>query len=170
MKHSGNLTVTTPSDREIAMSRVFNAPRNLVFDAYTKPELVTRWLGVFGGWSFRTCEIDLEVGGSYRYLWDGPDGATLGIRGRFLEIAPNERIVCTERFDPPFDVGEAMDTVTFVEHAATTTLTIHVLSPSKEVRDEILRSGMTEGVTAGFDTLDGVLAGVLAQLAHQVRT
>ncbi len=157
IQHSGNLTVTTPSDREIAMSRVFDAPRNLVFDAYTKPELVRRWLGIFGGWSFRECEIDLRVGGAYRYLWDGPNGATLGIRGTFLEIARNERIMCTERFDAPFDMGEATDTVTFVEHAGKTTLTIHVLSPSKEVRDGMLKSGMADGVTAGFDTLDEVL-------------
>jgi uncharacterized protein YndB with AHSA1/START domain len=158
MKNSGNLTVTTPSDREIAMSRVFDAPRNLVFDAYTKPELVRRWLGVMGGWTFRVCEIDLEVGGNYRYLWDGPEGATLGIRGTFREIARNDRIVCTERFDPPFDQGEAIDTVTFVERAGKTTLTITVLAPSREVRDGMLKSGMADGVTASFDNLDGILA------------
>jgi len=163
MKNSGNLTVTMPSDREIAMSRVFDAPRNLVFDAYTKPELVRRWLGVFEGWSFRECDIDLKVGGTYRYLWDGPGGATLGIRGRFLEITPNERIVCTERFDPPFDMGDAHDTITFVEHAGKTTLTILVRSPSKEVRDAMLKTGMTDGVTASFDNLDDVLG---AQGAH----
>lgn len=158
MKNSGNLTVTTPTDREIAMSRVFDAPRNLVFDAYTKPELVRRWLGVFGGWTFRVCEIDLEVGAKYRYLWDGPDGATLGIRGTFVEIARNERIVCTERFDPPFDQGEALDTVTFVERAGKTTLTIVVLSPSKEVRDAMLKTGMADGVTASFDNMAAILA------------
>lgn len=157
MKNSGNLTVTMPSDREIAMSRVFDAPRNLVFDAYTKPELVRRWLGVFGGWTFRECDIDLRVGGTYRYLWDGPEGATLGIRGRFLEITPNERIVCTERFDPPFDMGDAHDTITFAEHAGKTTLTILVRSPSKEVRDAMLKTGMTDGVTASFDNLAEVL-------------
>ena len=158
MKNSGNLTVTTPSDREIAMSRVFDAPRHLVFDAYTRPELVRRWRGVFDGWTFDVCEIDLSVGGTYRYSWDGPEGATLGIRGTFMEIARNERIVCTERFDAPFDQGEAIDTVTFVERAGKTTLTITVLAPSKEVRDGMLKSGMAEGVTASFDTMDGVLA------------
>jgi uncharacterized protein YndB with AHSA1/START domain len=158
MKNSGTLTVTTPSDREIALSRVFDAPRHLVFDAYTRPELVRRWLGVFGGWTFRVCEIDLQVGGKYRYLWDGPEGATLGIRGAFMEIARNERIVCTERFDPPFDQGDAIDTVTFVERAGKTTLTITVLAPSKAVRDGILESGMADGVTASFDNLEGVLA------------
>jgi uncharacterized protein YndB with AHSA1/START domain len=159
IKNSGNLTLTTPSDREIAMSRVFDAPRHLVFDAYTKPELVRRWLGVFGGWTFKVCEIELSVGGRYRYLWDGPQGATLGIRGTFMEIERNERIVCTERFDPPFDQGEAIDTVTFVEHAGKTTLTIAVLSPSKEVRDAMLKSGMADGVTASFDNLSEILAG-----------
>jgi uncharacterized protein YndB with AHSA1/START domain len=104
------------------------------------------------------CEIDLEVGGNYRYLWDGPEGATLGIRGTFREIARNDRIVCTERFDPPFDQGEAIDTVTFVERAGKTTLTITVLAPSKEVRDGMLKSGMADGVTASFDNLDGILA------------
>ena len=157
MKHSGNLTVTTPSDREIAMSRVFDAPRHLVFDAYTKPELVRRWLGVFDGWTFRVCEIDLEVGGAYRYLWDGPNGATLGIRGTFLEIVPNERIECTERFDPPFDQGDAIDTVTFIERDGRTTLTIGVLAPSREVRDGMLKSGMADGVTASFDTMAEML-------------
>jgi uncharacterized protein YndB with AHSA1/START domain len=112
MKNSGNLTVTTPSDREIAMARVFDAPRHLVFDAYTRPELV-RCFDVFGGWTFALCEIDLTVGGTYRYLWNGPEGAILGIRGTFMEIERNARIVCTERFDPPFDHGEAIDTVTF---------------------------------------------------------
>jgi uncharacterized protein YndB with AHSA1/START domain len=159
MKHSGNLTVTTPGDREIAMSRVFDAPRNLVFDAYTKPELVRRWLGVFGGWSFGVCEIDLKVGGDYRYLWNGPEGATLGIRGKFLEITRDERIVCTEKFDPPFDMGEAHNTLTFVEQAGKTTLTIHVLSPTKEARDGMLKSGMADGVTTSFDNLERVLSG-----------
>lgn len=158
MKHTGNLTVTTPGDREIAMSRVFDAPRNLVFDAYTKPELVRRWLGIFDGWTFRLCEIDLRVGGDYRYLWDGPEGATLGIRGSFREITRNERIVCTERFDPPFDQGEALDTVTFVERAGRTTLTITVLAPSREARDGMLKSGMADGVTASFDNMEAILA------------
>ena len=158
MKNSGNLTVTTPSDREIAMVRVFDAPRHLVFHAYTRPELVRRWLGVFGGWTFALCEIDLTVGGTYRYLWNGPEAATLGIRGTFMEIERNARIVCTERFDPPFDHGEAIDTVTFTEQAAKTTLTITVLAPSKEARDGMLKSGMADGVTASFDNMDGVLA------------
>ncbi|MBK5189086.1 MAG: SRPBCC domain-containing protein [Gemmatimonadaceae bacterium] len=106
MKHSGNLTVTMPSDREITMTRVFDAPRHLVYDAYTKPELIRRWLGIFGEWKFRICDIDLRVGGTYRYVWDGPNGQTLGIHGVYREIVTNERLVVTERFGGEFDQGE----------------------------------------------------------------
>src|SRR5205823_14297450 len=81
MKDSGALKVPARSDREIVMTRVFEAPRNLVFDAYTKPELLKRWLGVFGGYSMPVCEVDLRVGGTYRFVWRGPDGAEMGVRG-----------------------------------------------------------------------------------------
>src|ERR1700720_367482 len=99
MKNSGALQVTAQSDREIVMTRVFDAPRNLVFDAWTKPELLKRWLGVFGGWALAVCEIDLKVGGAYRYVWRGPDSAEMGMGGVYREIVPAERIVCTEVFD-----------------------------------------------------------------------
>lgn len=79
MKNAGTMQVTTPSEREIAMTRVFNAPRSLVFDAWTKPELLKRWLGVRGGWSFAVCEVDLKVGGAYRFVWRGPDGTEMGM-------------------------------------------------------------------------------------------
>jgi uncharacterized protein YndB with AHSA1/START domain len=157
-KHSGNLTVTLPSDREIAMSRTFNAPRRLVFDAYTKCEIVTRWLGVFGEWKFRTCKIDLTVGGKYRYEWDGPDGQSLALGGTFKEIVRDERLVATETFDAPFDMGEALNTITFVEKNGRTTMTITAVSPSKEVRDGMIKNGMTDGVTVSFDNLEEILA------------
>jgi len=160
MKHSGNLTVTTPSDREIAMSRVFNAPRKLVFDAYTKCEYLKRWLGVFGGWSLDLCEIDLKVGGSYRYVWRNTNGAEMGMGGVYREIAIGERIVATEKFDEAWYEGEAVDTTTFVEKNGKTTLTILVLYASKAARDGALESGMADGVTAGFDNLDEVLSGL----------
>ena len=167
MKNSGNLTVTTPSDREIAMSRVFHAPRNLVFDAYTKPELVTRWLGMVEGWTFDACEIDLRVGGKYRYVWNGPDGASFCIRGAFLEIVPNERLVATEAFDEPFNQGEAIDTVTFVERSGKTTLTVSVLAPSREVRDGMLKSGMADGFTLSLDHMEVLLAQQTASLTAE---
>src|SRR5271167_1955115 len=94
------LKVTTPSDREIAMTRVFHAPRRLVFDAWTKPELVKQWLLGPPGWTMPVCEIDLRVGGTYRYVWRrDSDGSEMGMGGIFREIVPHERIVSTEVFD-----------------------------------------------------------------------
>src|SRR5258705_11661119 len=95
---SSTFQVTTPSDREIAMTRVFNAPRRLVFDAWTKPELLRRWLGVREGWTMVLCEIDLKGGGSYRYVWRGPKEGKLGLGGRFRGIAGPDRPDSTEAF------------------------------------------------------------------------
>jgi uncharacterized protein YndB with AHSA1/START domain len=158
MRDSGTLKVTTPSDREIAMTRVFDAPRRLVFDAYTKPELLKRWLGVFGGWTLPVCEVDLRVGGSYRYVWRGPEGQDMGMRGVFREIAVPERIVSTETFDEAWYEGEAVGTVTFAEQGGRTTLTITMRYASKAVRDAVLETPMSEGVGASFDNLADVLA------------
>ena len=93
-----SLKVTTPSDREIAMTRVFDAPRQLIFEAYTKPALLKRWLGVQNGWTLDVCEVDLRVGGSYRYVWRKGD-IEMGMGGVYTEIVPPERVVATERFD-----------------------------------------------------------------------
>ena len=158
MKNTGNLKVTTPSDREIAMTRVFDAPRRLVFDAYTKPELVKRWLLGPPGWTMPVCEIDLRVGGSYRYVWHGQNGTEMGMRGIYREIVPAERIVCTESFDDPWYEGEAVGTTAFVERSGKTTLTTTVLYVSKEVRDAVLKSPMEQGVAASFDRLADLLA------------
>jgi uncharacterized protein YndB with AHSA1/START domain len=162
MKNPGTLQVTTPSEREIVMTRVFNAPRNLVFDAYTKPELVKRWLGVFGGWSMEVCEINLKVGGTYRYLWRGPDGIEMGMRGVYREIVRPERIVCTESFDEKwYDGGDALDTTVLVEKDGWTTLSTTVRYASQEVRDAVLRSPMKDGVARGYDKLAELLASAL---------
>ena len=156
-KHTGSLQITTPSDREIAMTRVFDAPRRLVFDALTKPELLKRWLGVMPGWSWVVCEMDLKVGGTYRYLWRGPDGMEMGIRGVYREVVPNERIVSTEAFDQSWYEGDAVDTMVLVEQAGQTTLTTTVRYASKEVRDAVLKSPMKDGVAAGYDALEKLL-------------
>ena len=102
MVNSGALSVEPRGDREIAISRAFDAPRALVFDALTKPDLIRRWLGVFGGWSMEVCEVDLRVGGAYRYVWRGPNGASMGMRGVYREIVRPERLVNTEQFDEPW--------------------------------------------------------------------
>lgn len=155
---AGGLQVTTPSDREIAMTRIFDAPRRLVYDAHTKPELVRRWLGVFGGWSMEVCEIDLRVGGSFRYVWRHTDGRQMGMRGVYRELVPGERIVSTEVFDEHWYDGEAVDTVEFTEQGGKTTLTVTVRYGSKRIRDGVLETPMERGVAAGYDALEGLLA------------
>jgi uncharacterized protein YndB with AHSA1/START domain len=152
------LKVTTPSDREVAMTRVFDAPRKLVYEAWTKPELVRRWLTGPDGWTMAVCEIDLKVGGTFRYVWKHErDGSVMGMRGVYREIVPPERLVGTEKFDDPWYQGEAVGTMTFVEQGGKTTLTQTVRYESKEVRDGVLKTGMESGVAASFDRLERVL-------------
>src|SRR5260370_3865932 len=110
MKDTGTLKLTTRGDREIVMTRAFDAPRRLVFDALTKPELVKRWLLGPPGWSMPICEIDLRVGGTYRYVWRNTDGREMGSGGVFREIVRPERIVATEKFEQPWYPGEALAT------------------------------------------------------------
>jgi uncharacterized protein YndB with AHSA1/START domain len=151
------LQVTTPTDREIAMTRVFAAPRHLVFDALTKPELVKQWLIGPPGWTMPVCEIDLRVGGAYRFLWRGPDGTEMGSRGVHREIVVPERLVATEKFDQPWYPGEAIVTNALVEHAGKTTLTLTIQYESREARDLALKSGMERGVAASYNQLAELL-------------
>ncbi len=162
LNNAGTLKLTTPSDREIAMTRVFNAPRKLVFDAWTKPELLKRWMIGPPGWSFVVCEIDLRVGGAYRYVWRGPDGMEMGMGGIHREIVRPERIVCTQLFDQDWTGGEAVGTLTFLEQAGKTTAINTVLYSSKEARDGALKSGMEQGMEAGYARLDELLASMEA--------
>ena len=140
------------------MTRVFEAPRDLVFDALTLPELVRRWLGALEGWTFEICEIDARKGGSYRYLWRHTDGSELGMRGVFLEVTRPERIVSTEVFDQSWYEGHAVGTATLTEREGRTTLTTTIRYDSKDIRDAVLRSPMESGVSQGYDRLDEVLA------------
>jgi uncharacterized protein YndB with AHSA1/START domain len=159
MKNPGTLKLTTPSDREIAMTRVFDAPRRLVFDACTKPELVKRWLLGPDGWSMPVCEIDLREGGSYRYVWRRDrDGTEMGMGGIYREIVAPERIVATEKFDNPWYPGEAVGTLVLVEQGGKTTLTQTMLYESRETRDAVLKSGMESGVATSYDRLEELLA------------
>ena len=145
------------------MTRAFDAPRRLVFRAFTEPELVTRWLYGPDGWSFDVCQIDLRVGGEYRYLWRGPDGATLGLRGVYREITRPEQIVNTERFDAPFDSGESLVTTTLVERDARTTVAMTMLFESREARDGAVESGMADGVATSYDRLEALLAALVVE-------
>jgi uncharacterized protein YndB with AHSA1/START domain len=161
MASTGNLKVTTSSDREIIMTRVFDAPRQLVFEAHTKPELLKRWLHGPDGWLLTVCEIDLKVGGKYRYVWRHTDGREMGMGGVYREIVPPERVVTTELFDEDWTGGEVLGTLILSEQNGKTTLTNTVLYPSKEARDGVLKSGMESGVDASYDRLDGMLASIV---------
>lgn len=153
----GALTLTTPTEREIVLTRVLEAPRHLVFDAFTKPELIRRWLLGPPGWSMPVCEIDLRVGGAYRYVWRGADGTEMGVSGVYREIAPPERLVTTEVFDQAWYPGETLVTTSLIERDGRTTLTTTVLYESREARDTALRSDMEKGVAASYDRLAELL-------------
>ena len=156
------LKVTTPTDREIVITRVFDGPRSLIFDCMSKPELVRRWLLGPPGYTMPVCEIDFRVGGRYRYVWRGPDGSEMGMGGVYREIVSPERIVQTELFDQDWTGGETVGTALLTEQGSRTTLTITELYFSKEARDGALRTGMAEGMAAGYDRLAEILASMLA--------
>jgi uncharacterized protein YndB with AHSA1/START domain len=155
MRNTGTLQVTTPTDREIVLTRVFDAPRSMVFDAFSKPELLKRWFGP-RGWSLVVCEVDFRVGGGFRFVLRGPDGSDMGMRGVYREIVPPERSVHMESFDDY--PGESQVTAVFVEVGGKTTLTATVLYPSKEVRDLVIQSGMEHGAAESYDKLAELLA------------
>jgi uncharacterized protein YndB with AHSA1/START domain len=154
------LKVTTPTDREIVLMRVFDAPRSLVFDAMAKPELLQRWLLGPPGWSMVICENDLKVGGVFRHVWHGTDGKQMAMRGVYREVAPPERIVRTESFEFGCEaqVGEQVCTLVLTEQGGKTFLTLTVVYPSKEARDATIASGMERGVAASYDRLEELLA------------
>ncbi|HYI93459.1 MAG TPA: SRPBCC family protein [Bryobacteraceae bacterium] len=155
MLNTGTLQITIPGEREIQMTRVFDAPRHLVFEAFSKPELLKRWFGP-RGWSLVVCEVDLKVGGGFRFVLRGPDGRDMGMRGVYREIVRPERSVHMESFDD--FPGEAEVTSVFVEKEGKTTLTVTVLYPSKEVRDAVIQSGMEHGAAESYDKLAELLS------------
>jgi uncharacterized protein YndB with AHSA1/START domain len=160
---SKRLTVTAQGDREIVITRVFDAPRTLVFDAWTRPELFARWFGP-RGWTVPVCEIDLRPGGAYRYVLRGPDGAEIVMRGVYREVVPPERLVSTEVFEGFSEVGwrpedETLTTVLFAEHDGKTTCTATVRYPSQEVRDAALQLDQAwKGMGDALDRLAELLA------------
>jgi uncharacterized protein YndB with AHSA1/START domain len=163
------LVVDAVGEREIVMTRIVAAPRHLVFDAWTKPEHVARWLLGPGGSTMPTCRIDLRVGGAWRYILHGPNGMKMGMKGVYREISPPDRLVFTESLDDgaddsekgatPMYPGESINTITLVERAGMTTMTLHSLYPSREIRDAALHSGMETGVAISFDRLEAILGG-----------
>jgi uncharacterized protein YndB with AHSA1/START domain len=150
-------SVAARGEREIALTRVFEAPRALVFEALTRPEHIRRWLLGPPGWTMAVCEVDLRAGGAYRFVWRRDDGTELGMGGVYREIAPPERLVHTERFDAAWYPGEAVVTTVLIEEGGRTKLASTVSYESRDARDAVLRSGMEAGVAASYDRLSGLL-------------
>ena len=167
MTPTGTMQLSTPTDREIVITRTFNAPRTLVFDAFTKPELLKRWLFGPDGWTLDVCEVDLRVGGHYRYVWRRHDGFEMGMGGIHREVVPPERIVSTQLFDQDWTGGEAIGTIVLTEHNGKTTLTNTLLYSSREVRDAVLKTPMDKGMGAGYDRLEAMLPSLQAPLHTQ---
>lgn len=152
------LKITTPSDLEIAMTRMFDAPRHLVFDAMTQPQHVRRWFGC-DAFTLPICEIDLRVGGAYRFVMRTPDGSESTLQGVYREIMRPERVVFVEQIlMPGFTSPEYQVTSTFDEIAGGTRLTTTILHKSKEDRDGHLNSGIEKGVAPAYDRLAEVVA------------
>jgi uncharacterized protein YndB with AHSA1/START domain len=154
---SGTAEVTLPTDEQILITRQFAAPKDLVYRAWTTPELVKRWWSGQRG-KVTLAEIDLRVGGTWRYVLVTHDGFEVGFHGEFREIVPNERIVATEVYEgAPEDAREApLNIITFTEAEGRTTLTILTETSSKELRDTIINSGMEAGMQEGMDLLEQV--------------
>ena len=155
MKNTGTLAVTTPTDREIVLTRVFDAPRHMVYDAFTRPELLKRWFGP-RGWSLAVCEVDLRVGGGFRFVLEGPNGMRMGMRGVYRELDPPDRTVHVETFDDY--PGESIVTTVMAEKDGKTTMTASVVYSTREIRDAVIQSGMEHGAAESYDKLAEVLA------------
>src|SRR5262245_7450563 len=151
------LQVTPKGENELEIVRTFNARRDLVWKCHTDPALVPRWLLGPPGWSMPVCEIDLRVGGGFRYVWRHEDGREMAMRGKYVEIARPDRIRHTETFDVDWTGGETRVTTEFAERANVTTTTITVKYSSAAARDGALQSGMTQGMEAGYANLDSLL-------------
>ena len=151
VQNSAALTVTTPSDREIVITRVVDAPRRLVFEAWTSPKHVPHWMLGPKGWTMPVCEIDLSPGGAWHFVWRRSDGTEMEMRGVYREITPPERLVSTESWGGNWP--ETLNTVLLSEDAGKTTITLRVLYPSKDARDAALKTGMKDGVSKSFDRL-----------------
>jgi len=158
------LKVTTPTDREIVITREFDAPRALVWDAMSRPELLKRWVLGPPGWEMTVCEEDAHPGGAFRWAWSGPEGAVMSMSGVYREVVPPEHCVRTEVFEVGCvpGGGEQLATLVLTELGERTLLTITLLYESKEARDGAAASGMEQGMAAGYERLDEILAMVVA--------
>jgi uncharacterized protein YndB with AHSA1/START domain len=157
MTSTDTVKVTTPTETEVVVTRQFDAPRAMVFDALTKPDLLRRWYCP-EGWSLEVCDIDLTVGGKWRFVLRRPDGNAIGQKGVYQEIVRPDRIVNTESWED-WDPGETHVTVVLSERAGKTTLTSSMRFPSREVRDIIVKNGLDKNLNQTYDKLAEVLRG-----------
>jgi uncharacterized protein YndB with AHSA1/START domain len=148
-------TFTTPSDREIVMTRVFDAPARLVFEAWTNPKHLPHWMLGPEGWTMPVCEIDLRPGGAWHFVWRRSDGTEMEMRGLYREIQPPERLVTTESWGG--DWPETVNTLVLTEKDGKTTMSQTVLYPSKEARARASKTGMKDGASVSFDRLAAYL-------------
>lgn len=153
--HPGTTTYETPTDTEVVATRVFAAPRHLVWKAWTEPEHIARWMLGPEGWTMPVCEMDLRPGGRWRYVWRKGSGTEMEMTGSVLEVVAPERLVTTERWGG--DWPEATNTLVLTESAGRTTMTLTMRYVSKDVRDRALGTGMTGGMDVSFDRLDRVV-------------
>ncbi len=152
---SGTAKLTTPADDQILITREFAAPKHLIYKAVTTPELVKRWWHANRG-VVTIAEIDLRVGGKWRYVAVGDEGMEVGFHGEFIEIVPNERVVSTEVYEGVPGEEGTTNTMTLTETEGRTTITVLIQCPSKFVRDMIIESGMEAGMQDAYDLLEGV--------------
>jgi uncharacterized protein YndB with AHSA1/START domain len=153
------LQITKSGDRDLVITRAFAAPRQLVYDAHTKPALVRQWLLGPPGWMMPVCDMDVRVGGTYRWVWrKEADGSEMGMGGVYREVKAPERLVTTERFDEAWYPGESLNTLVLVEQGGRTTLTQTMRYESPAAREAVIKSGMEKGVVASYDRLDDVIA------------
>lgn len=150
------LHVSASGERSILVRREFDAPPALVYQAHTKPEYVQRWLGIFGDWHWAGCEMDVRVGGTFRWTWDGGDGGPFTIAGTFREVTPGERLVMTQAYEGMPDYGEMLVTLTFTATDGGTLIEEIVEYPTREARDADITQ-MPGGLEPGFDNLDDLL-------------
>jgi uncharacterized protein YndB with AHSA1/START domain len=157
------MQLTPQGEREIVVTRDFDAPRELVFKAWTRPDLLKRWLYGPEEWRLAVCEIDLRVGGAARFVWRHDDGREMGMSGVYREIAPPERIVFTEIWDEDWTGGETLVTLVLAEHAGTTTTTQTMFYSSRAARDAVLKTPMEKGMAMSYDRLATLLASLPVQ-------
>lgn len=157
MKYAGTLAIAAKGDREITMTRRFAAPAAMVFEAWTNPALLRRWLLGPPGWTMPVCEVDFRVGGAYRYEWRNEQGQAMGVGGVYREIDPPHRFVATERFDEAWYPGESLITITFAEKDGETEMTTTMRYESTAARDGVLKSPMEGGVKQSYDRLAAIV-------------